>query len=83
MPRFEPGTLGLWDQRADHYTITMLIWNGDKDKKYPKVSIEKYLCLARHWTAVFPPETKMALALYGRGNSPTLRVPLEAAFYAC
>ena len=35
-PRFEPGTLELWDQHADHYTIRLLIWKGDKEKKNTK-----------------------------------------------
>ena len=80
MPRFEPGTLGLWDLHADHYTIKVLIWNGDKEKKDP---IEKLPLLGwAFWTAASPKNFEMALVLFSRGNSPPLKIPLEAVFHA-
>ena len=66
---FEPWTSDTQVQGANHYTIGQLYPLCEVFAESLSITIVIYLCWARAlWTAAFPSETEMALALLGRGS---------------
>ena len=73
-------TCQVEDQPHYHYTIPAYSHASYFNRNKTKLNLLENTFLLS--TAVFPSEIKMALAPFGRGNSPTLRAPLGPLFYA-